>query len=203
MSNVGEVNELEQTPSSLPPLYSAWMAHVLQGPLPQETKATCATCVMCPPTSRTPEPGASYFHPQTKCCTWLPELPNFLVGRILADASPQMRAGRLSVEERLQKGVAVTPFGFGQDALYQQLYNAAMYKQAHGTFSGRSRPLRCPHYVEEGGRCGIWKHRNARCATWFCKHERGATGSRFWMAIKELLGAVEEGLATWCVSQLD
>lgn len=198
MITVDEVKELEKAPSTLPPLYSAWMVHALEGPLPQETKATCDNCVMCPSASTPIEPGASYFHPETKCCTYLPELPNFLIGRILADESPDLRAGRLTVEERMQKRAAVTPLGFGQDAVYHLLS-----EQGNGTLFGKSRALRCPHYLEDGGRCGIWKHRHSWCATWFCKHDRGAAGARFWAATKQLLDVVEEGLASWCVSQLD
>lgn len=198
MIKVDEGKDLEQAASTLPPLYSGWMVHVLEGPLPEEKKATCDTCVMCPPANTAAEPGTSYFNPETKCCTYLPELSNFLVGRILADESPDMREGRVTVEERLLKGAGVTPLGFGQDAVYRLLSN-----EANGTLFGRSRALRCPHYIEEGGRCGIWKHRESWCATWFCKHERGAAGQRFWMAIKQVLNTVEEGLATWCVYQLD
>lgn len=197
MINVDDVKELEQTPSTLPPLYSAWMARVLEGPLPQETKATCDSCVMCQPANTAAGPADICFNPEVKCCTWLPELPNFSVGRILADDSPDMREGRNSVEERLQKRAAVTPLGFGQDAMYWLIYN-----QGQAAF-GKCRALRCPHYVEESGRCGVWKYRESVCATWFCKHERGAVGYRFWQAIKQLLHAVEEGLAAWCVYQLD
>jgi hypothetical protein len=91
----------------------------------------------------------------------------------------------------------VTPLGLAQHAVYRLLYN-----QANGAF-GKSRALRCPHYLVEGGHCGIWKHRESVCATWFCKHECGAAGYRFWQATKQLLRAAEEELSAWCVFQLD
>ncbi|HEY7123769.1 MAG TPA: hypothetical protein VH540_07425 [Ktedonobacterales bacterium] len=185
--------------SALPPLYETWMTQVLPGPIPAETQATCQQCVMCPPQASATAPSSSdYFHPQTKCCTYLPRLPNFLVGRILADEKPEMQPGRASVEQRIRKGVAVTPLGLAADAHFTLLYRAGRT----ATF-GKSQTLRCPHYLEESGLCGIWRHREATCVTWFCKHVRGAVGMRFWHTLKRLLGLVEDSLAQWCVLQLE
>ena len=41
--------------------------------------------------------GDLQFEPSTKCCTFLPELPNFLVGAMLADTDPAAAEGRASV----------------------------------------------------------------------------------------------------------
>lgn len=184
----------------LPPLYAAWMEQVLPGPIPAETKATCQQCAMCMPLAGAAPsiPSTVFFHPQTKCCTYLPRLPNFLVGRILADETPEMQLGRASVEQRIRKGVAVTPLGLAADAHFKLVYAAG-----RGATFGRSLALRCPHYLEEGGICGVWRHREATCVTWFCKHVRGAVGSRFWYTLKLLLSNVEESLARWCVQQLE
>jgi hypothetical protein len=60
------------------------------------------------------------------------------------------------------------------------------------------------HYVDEGGRCGIWRDRQSVCATWFCKHERGAVGWDFWnRGVRELLTVAEAALARLCVLELD
>jgi len=186
--------------SVFPPLYETWMAQVLPGPIPAETQATCHQCAMCPPPAvasvHTAAPDS--FNPQTKCCTYLPRLPNFLVGRILSDDTPEMRLGRASVVQRIERGVAVSPLGLGRDAVYTLLY-----RQGRAAAFGRSRTLRCPHYIEEGGLCGIWRYREATCITWFCKHVRGAVGKRFWETLKRLLFIVEESLACWCVQQLE
>lgn len=98
----------------------------------------------------------------------------------------------------MRKGVAVTPLGLTVDAPFTVFYQAG----GGGTF-GKSRTLRCPHYLEEGGRCGIWRHREATCITWFCKHVRGARGERFWYTLKQFLSSVEESLARWCVYHLE
>jgi hypothetical protein len=153
---------------------------------------------MCAAGTRQSEVSGFFFDPSTKCCTYIPALANFLVGRILADDDPAFSAGRATVEARLAAGVAVTPLGLGQPPSFALLYE----NTAVNSF-GRSRSLRCPHYLEPGGRCGVWKHRASVCATWYCKHVRGATGRKFWQALHRLLSEVERTLAPWCVLQLD
>jgi len=129
----------------------------------------------------------------------MPRLPNFLVGRLLADDDPDPDAtkGRATIETRIEKGIAVSPLG-----LYPDPVHSLLYQRSPDAF-GQSLALRCPHYIEESGHCGVWKHRESTCATWFCKHARGAVGMRFWQVVQQLLHAVEEGLAHWCVQELD
>jgi hypothetical protein len=186
--------------SPLPPLYAAWMDQLFAGPIPEETNATCADCAMCAPEGHRPTGADYYFSPHVKCCGFVPELPNFLVGCILADNDPALAAGRATVQARLRAGVAVTPLGLGQAPGYQVMYD---YERERGAF-GHNRSLLCPHFLDEdGGRCTIWRYREAVCTTYFCKHERGAVGERFWRALQRLLETIEGSLACWCVLQLD
>ena len=182
-----------ETTAVLPPLYARWMDALLGESVPHETRATCDDCAMCAPEGSA-EPGTLYFSPRVKCCTYIPRLPNFLVGRALEDRDFAFSAGRATLERRIDGGVGVTPLGLETAAAYDLLYR-------HGTTGfGRAESMRCPHYLEEeGGRCGIWRHRNAICTTWFCKYERGATGLTFWERLRDLLMAVERDLAAWCV----
>jgi len=180
--------------AGLPPLYAGWMAELLAGPIPEEREATCSSCPMCGVGD-----GGISFDSRTKCCTFLPSMPNFLVGAVLSDADPAAAAGRASVLARLQRGVGVTPLG-----IHSSRHHAVLYEAGRRQLFGRSLSLRCPHYLEEqGGACGIWRHRSSVCATWFCKHVRGAVGMRFWHAMQQLLDTVERTLATWCVLALD
>jgi Fe-S-cluster containining protein len=183
--------------SPLPPLYAAWMYEVLSGHIPFETDATCDNCAMLPDGDAEQTDSNQYFNPQTKCCTYLPEVHNFLAGRILADEDTAFAKGRATVEARLKAGVGITPLGIGSTPLYSLLY--------HNTSDafGRAGRMRCPHYIEEGGLCGIWKNREAVCSTWFCKHVRGAMGKSFWMKMLNLLSFVERNISLWCVTQLD
>ena len=176
--------------SPLPPTYTAWMTQLLDGPIPTEPRATCHDCAMC-----RPDAGLVRFDPQVKCCTYMPALPNFLVGQALADEDPGGKTGRESLRARIASKLGVTPLGLGRTPSY-----ALVYRNSAGF--GRSMGLRCPHYVDDGGLCGIWQHRNAVCATWFCKHVRGQTGSLFWQAVRELLSVVENELAVWCLLQV-
>jgi len=151
------------------------------------------------PTAEDDDGEALYFHPDTKCCTYIPELPNFLVGRILTDEDPALAPGRASVERRIDERIGVTPLGLQRPPVHLLLYQ-------HGSQSGfgRAVSLRCPHYrTDTGGTCGIWRHRNGVCSTWYCKHTRGATSQRLWHALDQLMVIVERSLTRWCLLQLD
>ncbi|MBT3221966.1 MAG: hypothetical protein HN348_23065, partial [Proteobacteria bacterium] len=185
---------LDSYESAMPDLYANWLTTLL-GPLPSETRATCANCAMCIADDGQ-RPAAAYpFEPDVRCCVYLPQLPSFLVGGILQDNEYAPASALL--EERIAQRVGVTPLGIGStprhDFLFQNTVNAV----------GRSHALRCPYFVEDGFVCGIYPYRNHLCATYFCKHDRGQTGFVFWHAAKQLLQAVEEDLAKWCALQLD
>lgn len=185
--------------SPLPHLYGPWVEAVLGEPAPEERHATCSSCAMCEPAAeRAATASLTLFDKRIKCCTYVPTLPNFLVGMILNDGDAAAEVGRASVERRIAKGVGVTPLGLQADPQY-----SLIYKHAGEELFGRSPGLRCPHYLSSGGGlCGIWQHRNAVCATWFCKHERGRTGKRFWEAVRQLLVLVERHLALWAATEL-
>jgi hypothetical protein len=140
-----------------------------------------------------------FFNPETKCCSYVPALPNYLVGRILSDDDPAFSSGRATVQERFSAGVGVTPLGLAQPPNFEVLYSFSSR-----TLFGKSRTLLCPHYLaDEGGRCGVWKHRASVCATWHCKYVRGQVGHEFWTTLHQLLSKVEKTLAHWCVLELD
>jgi len=187
-------------PSTLPPLYRPWVDQLLGGSIPAETNATCHDCAMCaPPDGRDGRGPAVFFRRETKCCTYVPTLHNFQIGLILSDDDASFAAGRATVEARLDGRVAVTPGGIAPLPVQAQLYRLG---GAHAF--GRNSTLRCPHYLEvDGGRCGIWRYRNAICATWFCKHVRGPVGARFWQVLERLLTTVELQLARWCIGKLE
>jgi hypothetical protein len=179
------------TTEPLPPLYQRWIDALERAPapLPREGRATCHDCAMCG--------GSGGFRPDTKCCTYVPALPGFNVGLILADASPEGEAARRAVSERIAQRAGVTPLGIRLTDAQRAVY--AVERQR----LGRSLHVRCPYHIADGGLCGIWRHRNAVCSTWFCKHERGAAGFALWRAVQALLEAVEEALSFWCLIQLD
>lgn len=177
----------------LPPRYAEWIIDLLGGTLPEEQVATCDRCVM----QTTEIPEGYRFRADAKCCTYVPALPNFLVGAALRELPPG--PARASLERRLAEPAACTPHGLDVGEDERRRYHAIVTSETFGRDPG----LRCPHYlVESGGQCGIWRQRNGVCATWFCKHERGATSQRFWQALEVLLTLVERELSHWCACQL-
>jgi hypothetical protein len=186
-------------PALLPPLYGRWMDDLLGAPIPHESKATCDDCAMCAKPGDEIGAGHTYFDPAIKCCSIVPDLSNFLVGAILTanGDDPDALQGRESVERRITEEVAVTPLGLFKPPVFKLIYD-----NIDDAF-GRSLTLRCPHYVEDTGRCGIWRHRGSTCVTWFCKHVRGAVGRDFWRtSLERLLNVVERDIAQWCVLEV-
>lgn len=179
--------------TDLPPLYARWTRELLDTVPPRERHATCLDCAMAPPEGAVADDGVRYFQPALKCCTFVPLLPNFLVGAALTDPGPEADEGRRSILSRLAADEGVSPLGLNRtradDAMYQVLASTAF-----GTHSA----LRCPH-LTDASLCGIWRHRNAVCATWFCKHERGAVGEMFWDHLRDWLRSIEQELAVWCL----
>ncbi|MFN7915670.1 MAG: hypothetical protein U0Q55_10060 [Vicinamibacterales bacterium] len=185
--------------SPLPPLYTRWIRQALGALPPNETTATCSTCAMLPPAGVDPGEleGALFFDPRSKCCTYIPELPNFLVGNILLDTTPEARPGRESVQARIRAGLQVTPLGLDKPPQF-----AILYASNTGDLFGRATDLRCPHYLADSGGCGIWRHRMSTCCTWFCKYDLGSTGRVAWSAMRQLLRVIERVIAVHCVRTL-
>jgi hypothetical protein len=183
----------------LPPLYNRWMDELLKQPIPNESEATCQDCPMC---SRDSQKNKSeyVFDVETKCCTYIPEIPNFLAGQILLDGDPEFARGRAAFEDQMENHLIATPLGVSASAEYWAMYRHATANSAFG----QTRGLKCPYFfADEGGKCGIWRHRNSRCATWFCKYVRGSVGVIFWKYMDQLLSETERLLSQWCILQLD
>lgn len=186
-------------PSPLPPLYTRWVRGALGALPPEETTATCQSCAMLPPpgVDAASSAGSLFFDPRSKCCTYIPELPNFLVGNILLDTTPEAQPGRESVRARIAAGLQVTPLGLDKPPQF-----AVLYSSAASELFGRATDLRCPHYLADSGGCGIWRHRMSTCCTWFCKYDRGNNGREAWDAVRQLLRVVERVVAVHCLRTL-
>ena len=183
---------------SLPPIYRSLLPQTFETNVADESKATCSNCAMCS-SNRQSLPGedSTFFEPNVKCCTFHPSLPNFLVGAILADSSVNKETGRNRIQEKLASRIGVTPYGIAAPAKYTMLYGNTR------EFFGRSRAMRCPYYVDEGGGlCSIWAYREAVCSTYFCKHVAGADGRRFWMSLKSYLALIEQQLSRYAIFKL-
>ena len=179
----------------LPLLSDRWVSALLPSPLPEERKATCDACVMLPHPGEAPDRDAVTF--TVKCCTYQPWMHNFLAGGVLLDAHADALRGRGVIERLIKARDGVSALG-----VRTAEWRLKVGREKPDTF-GRSRALLCPHYQEEAGACGVWRHREATCSTWFCKHERGAVGLRFWDALRLLLECLEQALARHCALELE
>lgn len=174
---------------ALPPLYRELLPTFFSSEVPEETKATCSNCTMCDRTSvmavDAVDGVSRFFRPDTKCCTYFPRLPNFLVGALLSDDRPGLAEGRRRVEERISGRIAVNPQWVTAPAAY-----SLMYQHSKNSF-GRTAAMRCPYYEAKNGHCTIWAYREAVCSTFFCKYVAGADGRKFWMSLKTWLTLME------------
>ncbi|MFO0755582.1 MAG: hypothetical protein U0359_03785 [Byssovorax sp.] len=180
----------------LPALYQGLLPPFFDTLAPEETKATCASCAMCPPASGAAE-GVVYFRPDLKCCTYHPRLPGYLVGAILADERPDMAEGRRRVRAQIAGKIGVSPRWLAPSRRYSLLLKASR----ESSF-GRSLTLRCPYFVEEGGLCAVWRHRESDCSTFFCKHVGGADGKIFWSGLDGYLRGIEARLSAFAVNEV-
>lgn len=180
----------------LPAIYGPLLPEAFDEPAVHESRATCESCQMCDHGTVPAELSASYFRPDTKCCTYHPALPNYLVGAILSDPRPELEEGKRRIREQIARRVGTGPIRLGPSKKWTMLYRAAM----ESSF-GRSSLLRCP-YLDDDQRCSVWHHRESVCATFYCKFDGGHAGSVFWKALKSYLLYAEEQLAIWAAKQV-
>ncbi|MEP7121145.1 MAG: hypothetical protein ABJE95_09555 [Byssovorax sp.] len=182
----------------LPGLYQPLLPAVFDTEVPAEPKATCSTCAMCPPKDAPPAAAdVTYFRPDSKCCTFEPRLPSYLVGAILADERPDLAEGRRRVRAKIAAKSGATPQWLAPPARREVLMGAGW---RHGF--GRSLLLLCPYFESDGGLCTIWRHREAVCSTFFCKYDSAADGEQFWRSVRALVGYVERVLSLHVTREL-
>lgn len=181
----------------LPHVHRHLLPALFDESVPEESLATCDRCAMALPDvlpECTPE---GFFRPDVKCCSFHPNLPNFLVGAILADDSAEMAAGRERLRARLDLRTGVGPVWLAAPRKYTLLFLAS-----RKTSFGRSLILRCPYFDPSASHCSIWRHRDAVCTTFFCKHVRGAMGDVMWRSIELILRLAERRLADYAARAL-
>lgn len=175
----------------LPSAYTWLVPEIEALEWPEEQRADCAHCVMLPePLGETP--AASAFDPEVRCCTYQPEVANFLLGRALQAGGPSAEL----VWARLVDGVGLRAVGLDPPSDWR-----LQYRLGSPTHFGRDRSIRCPFWVGGQLTCGIWPHRNGVCRTWFCRHTQGVRGGALWEALRDALTWVDGRLARWCVSR--
>ena len=150
---------------------------------PTEHFSSCQSC---------PQIEARGFGASHKCCTYLPLIPNFMMGYALEDNRSASAIRRL-IETRYMtlEGSHISPIA----------YRDSLLENARGLF-GKSEKIRCPLIDETNGSCGAYAYRNSVCSTFFCDNLHGAQGSHFWEKVQSLVGQVETAVAQWCMTRL-
>jgi hypothetical protein len=179
---------------ALPGIYDRLLPPVFDEGAPEERKATCDDCAMCAPAGA--RPGVVYFRPDAKCCTYQPQIPNYLVGAALADPDPAMAEGQRRLRAHIASKVGVT-----SRWLAPSRKRSALLRAARDASFGRSTRLICPYFSADG-RCTVWRHRESVCSTFFCKYDAGADGQAFWRAVAGYLQRAERELSQHAVATL-
>jgi Fe-S-cluster containining protein len=150
---------------------------------PSECGATCSNCPMVQ------ERG---FHPDYRCCTYHPVVPNFLIGFALSDPeTAPMFMGEID------QGFA-TPEGLHATAA--RMKNSLQH--AVNKDFGKLTSVACKFLDPVQRRCRAYKYRNSVCSTFFCKNDQADKGQEFWERLQALAGQVETHLAQWSMREL-
>lgn len=179
----------------VPEMYRAILPELFEELVSEERNATCGSCAMLPPEN----PLFSrdeYFNPKTKCCTYHPGLPNFAVGGLLQDRSPENAEGRRRIQDKIARRIGVTPLGIRPPAKHRVMYNSGKLG------FGRANSLACPYLDLDGGKCSVWRYREAVCTTWFCKHNNGRDGLVFWRQLRDYLVGMQRILCSYALRSL-
>src|SRR4051812_8134014 len=153
----------------LPAFYSSLLPNQILELDIQEKKATCDSCIMVPK-----------YHPDLKCCTFQPFLPNYLVGAILKSNL----SGKKVIQKMISKKRDCLPIGIVAPLDYQIKFNK------HRKQFGKHADLLCPYFDRKQKNCGIWKFRGVVCTSFFCESSYGKKGKAFWNQFSDYLSYV-------------
>lgn len=173
----------------LPEVYQKFLDRKILNLDIAETKATCDNCL------RARDKRFPYsYEANLKCCTFVPFIPNFAVGGILA----QKLDGHKVIEKMIEESRFALPLGIFPDFDYQYRF---INKKQHDF--GNRKDLLCHYYDTEKNRCSIWEFRGVVCTTFFCRSDYGKSGQNLWTEMKEYLSYVEMALAEDCLVMKD
>jgi len=183
----------------VPEFYHPILPLVFQRYIPPEPFSDCLNCPMVAEKGEDPDLDLSRpFAQETKCCTFTPRIPNYLVGGILSDTDPSLFEGKQRIIMKIQSREGVIPNG-----LYPtKEYNS--YFIAHSSLEfGRSKFLLCPYFIQGKYNCTIWKYREAICSFWYCKHIAAECGSDFWNSMVDYFKFIQDSLIEIAAKELE
>ncbi|NVJ62397.1 MAG: hypothetical protein HWE27_18560 [Gammaproteobacteria bacterium] len=175
----------------IPDLYQNFLPDFFETPAPSEKVANCHDCIKTKPTEEV------RYSTKSKCCTYYPTTPNYLVGAILTDSRQELDFARQVIRDSIKSRLGVSPVGLMPPRKYKFLYDHT------DSFFGRSESMICPYLNPETQECSRWRYNEATCISYFCVNEAGIDGSNFWKSFKEHLNTVETTLSQYALHQLN
>ncbi len=151
--------------------------------LPEERRATCMSC---------PKVAEGTHHKDTQCCTYFPELVNYLAGFALQD-----ERSKPLIEAQIAKG-HILPTG---QQIHPGQYVKAVQSYADDLF-GELPSQACPFLHPETIQCGIYAYRNSVCSTFFCENDHGEAGNHLWEKAQDLVAYIEIALSQAAMQDL-
>ena len=173
----------------LPQLYANLLPDVFGKELHVEIYADCNDCNMCQPNDVVTD--QRFFSSTSKCCTFKPIVPNYLIGGILKDSKKETK-----IHEYVKSGQKMSPLGYFPTQKELKDY-ASIIPHDFGIDDS----VICE--LLDDGNCSIWQHRNSICSTYFCHYFKGIHGKLFWEDVRDFLQLIEETVAEYCCNKLD
>ena len=189
----------ERIQDNLPKLYSKFYPELFEKEIPSESLSTCSNCTMlCKGDRYNKHLLTKSFSPNSKCCTFQPRLPNYLIGALLSDKTSNFVEGQNRVKKRILNKISVSPLG-----VYSSKKFDLLYEQSKSLSFGLNSTLICPYYEKESGNCTIWMYRETVCSTYFCKSVSGQSGYKFWESLKNLLFKIQINLSSYVIKVME
>ncbi len=150
--------------------------------VPEERHSTCDDC---------PKVKLGEYRDDCRCCTYYPELANFLVGLALMSDSREAIVPLIRSHSTVPIGLAPSP----------QRYKNVVEAYAQDRF-GEEPWMLCPFVDKQTFHCKIYPFRNSVCSTYFCTNDHGEIGNEFWGKLQNLAGNVEMSLSQYCMDKV-
>ena len=151
--------------------------------LPNERFAVCSKCH---------REKTDNYRSDCRCCTYFPQIPNFLLGLALKDPNSEHLVRKL-----IENGNALPE---GSQFSPKQFYDTT--KEISDELFGKSTLLTCP-FIDSGKPvCGIYPYRGSICATFFCENDHGDEGSEYWEKVQALVGQIETSICQWAMDKV-
>lgn len=181
---------------TIPEIYHPFLPEFFHQEIPPEPFSDCSACPMISTGTESRETeGSRPFSRETKCCTFTPRIPNYMVGGILSDPELALSGAKERILQRLASGEGVFP-----DGLYpSRSYNDYFIRHSETDF-GRNKDLLCPYFNAGPFNCSIWKYREAICSFWYCKHLASTSGSGFWNSMIDYFKAIQDTLSEFAAA---